>query len=99
MSILLSVARFVLSMNCEHHIRQLMLDHNLICTTYSPKAGGEQAVDKMESPMKPTFPAILIGKLFTAFGKENTSGEQVSNWEILKTFSKPSRQNFFQGQD
>ncbi|MGP8055681.1 MAG: hypothetical protein ACLQAH_17880, partial [Limisphaerales bacterium] len=33
-SILLSAARFVLSMNCKHHITVPVFAHVLICTTY-----------------------------------------------------------------
>jgi hypothetical protein len=50
--ILLSAARFVLSMNCEHHIRFLKTAYNLICTTYAQEKACEKNVNKLGTPMK-----------------------------------------------
>jgi hypothetical protein len=57
--------RFVLSMNCKHHIRYLHSAHSLICTAYAPKSAGEEAVDKKSTPVKSKSYGILPDELFT----------------------------------
>ena len=77
-SILLSAARFVLSMNCKHHSRIFRTDYDLICTTCPPKTRGEQQVNNSDSPLKSRLSAIVACELFTEKQPEKTGGEQVS---------------------
>jgi hypothetical protein len=77
-SILLSAARFVLSMNCKHHITVPIFAHDLICTTYPPKTRGEQRVNNSDSPVKSRLSVISLDELFTAKRQEKTGGEQVA---------------------
>ena len=77
-SILLSAARFVLSMNCKHHIMVPVFAYDLICTTYPPKMRGEQRVNNSDSPLKSRLPAFQALELFTEKQPEKTGGEQVS---------------------
>jgi len=58
-SILLSAARFVLSMNWKYSSRKFISAHKLICTVYSPKKSGEQTVNKLKTPMISRLLAIL----------------------------------------
>jgi len=51
-SILLSAARFVLSMNCLHHTRIPALDHDLISTAYSPNRCFKPIVQQLEMANK-----------------------------------------------
>jgi hypothetical protein len=83
-SILLSAARFVLSMNCKHHIMVPVFAYDLICTTYPPKTCGEQRVNNSDSPLKSRLPAISAIKLFTAKRRKKTGGEQVQFGNLQK---------------
>jgi hypothetical protein len=78
-SILLSAARFVLSMNWKHHITVPGFAHDLICTTYPPKTRGEQWVNNLYSPVKSIALAIFTLELFTAKQQGKTGGEQVAS--------------------
>ena len=76
-SILLSAARFVLSMNCEHHSIISRTDYDLICTTYPLKRRGEQRVNNSDSRVKSRVMSISTVELFTAKRRTKTGGEQV----------------------
>jgi hypothetical protein len=90
-SILLTAARFVLSMNLEHHNRVLVFAYDLICTTYPPKSRGEQGVSNSHSPLESRPSAITSPKLFTAKSHEKTHGEQVSARIVAKLFENSMR--------
>ena len=76
-SILLSAARFVLSMNWKHLITVPVFAYVLICTTYPPKTLCEQQVNNSNPPLKSRLPTILAIELFTARRQRKTGGEQV----------------------
>jgi hypothetical protein len=84
-SILLSAARFVLSMNRRHFSRNFISAHKLICTVYSPKIRGEQAVNKLKTPMKSRLQTILTIELFTGKMPKKSGGEQVAE-KIFENF-------------
>jgi hypothetical protein len=65
-------------MNCKDTIRNLISDHDLICTVYPPKIRREQLVNNSDSPLKSRFPAISARELFTVKPLGKTGGEQVA---------------------
>jgi hypothetical protein len=81
-SILLSAARFVLSMNCKHSSRNFISAHKLICTAYAPKTAGEQTVNNSKASIKSRLIPTYNHGLFTGNLREKSGGEQVAE----KTF-------------
>ena len=77
-SILLSAARFVLSMNCKHHITVLDFAYDLIFTVYPPKTHCEKRVNNSDSPLKLCLTTISASELFTAEIISKKRGEQVA---------------------
>jgi hypothetical protein len=77
-SILLSAARFVLSMNCKDSSRNFISAHKLICTIYSPKTPGEQTVNNSKTSIKSRLLPTYKHGLFTGNLREKSGGEQVA---------------------
>ena len=71
------IARFVLSMNCEHPIANPPIDNELICTACSPESAGEERVHNAKEPIKSVLPAFQHHDLFTVFPPRNPGCEKV----------------------
>ena len=69
-SILLSAARFVLSMNCEQVSKFFSSFNELICTACSQNCACEEYVNKANKPMKSTLHAFPECELFTKISDE-----------------------------
>jgi len=77
-------ARFVLSMNCEHHNEKRRFDNELICTVCSPENAGKKSADAKQTPMKSTMAVFRPAKLFTDFLPLHPRCEKVSVSKNLK---------------
>jgi hypothetical protein len=63
-------ARFVLSMNCEHHTSNSLTDNELIPTACSPKTTREQRANNSNHPMESIGSPDLNKQLFTGFSPD-----------------------------
>ena len=64
-------------MNCRQSSIDLISDHQLISTGYSPDSAGEQRVNKIKTPMKSVAFVICWRTLFTQKNSSAVDGEQV----------------------
>ncbi|HUB88060.1 MAG TPA: hypothetical protein VMB22_09235, partial [Verrucomicrobiae bacterium] len=82
-----AAARFVLSMNCEHHSKFFTSDNELICTACSPNRAVLNGVNAVASPINSMQSSFRPRELFTAISAHNRRGEQV----LFVAFQKNSR--------
>jgi hypothetical protein len=59
-NLLIATARFVLSMNCEHHNSNRQTDNELICTGCSPTRTCGKRVNFAKPSVKSIFPRFAI---------------------------------------
>jgi hypothetical protein len=83
-NLLIATARFVLSMNCEHHSANRESDNDLICTGCSPNRACGQPVNNAKPPVKSTRSHFANANYSQLFLAKNGRGEQVSSGALQK---------------
>jgi hypothetical protein len=86
-NLLIATARFVLSMNCEHHSANRQSDNELICTRCSPDRPCGKRVNNAKQPVKSTLSHFTNANYSQLFQVKNGCGEQV----LFGAFQKKSR--------